>query len=179
MSFLMRSVFCGVLSLSPLVLYAIEITVDSIKPFTSLCVGENSTGFNWIEGKWVRTNFKPEKYLLQKINYEKEMLSPNFNDQPLLCNKPSLQTYSSSGWAFVKACYVFRPFGTPLSMLTDAKQCLETFRNGSLDNINCEGIGLFKPNGLFVKLPSYISMDLRSSTSKDSMALEVGICSAL
>lgn len=179
MSFIIRSVFCGALSVSHLILSAAEVTVDSVKPFTSLCIGENSTGFDWRGGKWMQTNFKPDKYLLKKIDYEKAMLSPNAIDRPILCNKPSFKSYNTSALAFVKACYSFTRFGGPSISWIESKMCLESFRSGSFDEINCEGVGRFKPNGLFVKLPSSTSTSLGSEPEKDSLNLEVGTCSVL
>lgn len=158
-----------------------QISTSTLRTFTSLCIAENSTGYNWRNGKWIQTNFNNEKYLFQKIDYDEKITSPNITDRPLLCNKPDVTSIENNGKnAIVKACYSMREFGAQVNVLLDSQNCYESYKNGELEVIQCSNLGNFKPDGLFVKLPSYISMDLSmNKEKKDSMTLVVGKCSIL
>jgi hypothetical protein len=158
-----------------------EITTASIKPFTSLCIADDSTGYNWRNGKWIQANFNTKRYLLQKLDYEKQINSENVIDRPLSCDKPTATIINASkNNVVVKACYSLRNFGSKLNVLAESQNCYESFKNGELELIQCPGLGNYKPDGLFVKLPSYISMDLSNNKDeKDSISLAIGKCSVL
>lgn len=157
-----------------------QITTSSIKPFTSLCIADNSTGYNWRNGKWIKVNFNPKRYLLQKLDYEKQMISVDIIDMPLSCEKPNANIIDEiKKNVIVKACYSLREFGSKINLLADSQNCYESFKNNELELIQCPGLGNFKPDGLFVKLPTYISMDLSNNNEKDSITLDVGNCSSL
>lgn len=155
-----------------------QVTSMTIKAFTSLCIADSSTGFDWVNGKWIRKNYNSERYILQKIDYENQMKAADTLDRPITCDEPFASVVNSER-AVVKACYSFRNFGSKSTILTQSQNCYESFKGGDLDLIQCPGVGNFKPNGLFVKLPSFISMDLSNKKEKDSIAIEVGTCSTL
>ncbi len=155
-----------------------QVPSMSLKPFTSLCIADSSTGFNWVNGKWIRNDYNPERYILQKIDYENQMKAADTLDRPITCDEPSGSVVSSER-AVVKACYSFRKFGSKSIILSQSQNCYESFKGGDLDLIQCPGIGNFKPNGLFVKLPSFISMDLSNQKEKDSIVIDVGSCAVL
>jgi hypothetical protein len=150
-----------------------QVTTMTIKPFTSLCMVDFSSGFDWGNGKWSPKNFKPERYLFQKIDYENQIKAAAVLDRPLTCDEPSATAVDLEK-TIVKACYSLRNFGSKSMILTQSQTCYESFKNGDLELIQCPGLGNFKPNGLFVKLPSFISMDLSNKKDKDSIAIDVG-----
>jgi len=41
---------------------------NELPTFTSLCVPTASTGFNLVDGKWVKVNFAREQFFLKKVN---------------------------------------------------------------------------------------------------------------
>lgn len=157
-----------------------EVTPQTIKPFKSICISNHETGFNWSNGEWMPAKFKTQKYILEKIDYEKEINASNSTERPFLCSAPKVQKIDE-GSDLVTACYAISEFGGPPRTNLDARDCIEGFRFGNIQMIQCRGIGNFKPNGLFVKLPSQTSMDLSSDRekNKDSISLAVGTCGVL
>lgn len=155
-----------------------QVTTQTIQPFKSLCIGEQASGFNWNNGKWEHTKFIPEKYILQKIDYEEKMLSKNFLERPISCSKPKATNVDKEK-DIVLACYAAIKFGEVASLFFDATDCYESFKDGKIQEIQCKGVGNFKPNGSFVMLPPYNSMDLSADNVKASLALTVGVCGIL
>jgi hypothetical protein len=155
-----------------------QVTTQTIQPFKSLCIGEQASGFDWKNDKWEHTKFKPEKYILQKIDYEERMLSKNYIERPISCSKPKATNVDKEK-DIVLACYAANKFGQVASYLFDAADCFELFKDGKIQEIQCSGVGKFKPNGSFVMLPSNISMDLSTGNEKDSLVLTVGVCGIL
>jgi hypothetical protein len=155
-----------------------QVNTLTLKPFKSLCIADFSTGFDWVNGKWIPKNYKSEKYIFEKVDYENQIKAVDFLDRPLMCEIPSA-TIVNSEKAIVKACYAFRNFGSKSMLASQAQTCYESFKNDQLELIQCPSLGNFKPNGLFVKLPSFISMDLTNKKEKDSIAVDVGSCGML
>ena len=151
-----------------------QVTPQTIQPFKSLCISDEEIGLNWTNDKWITAKFTLDKYILEKLDYEKAMKSTNIIDRPLLCSTPSATTDVT-----VKACYSIKKFGTVFSNVLIAGDCYESFKGESIELIQCPSRGNFKPNGLFVKLPSHISMDLSLKKEKDSIVLAVGTCGVL
>ena len=154
-----------------------EITIETLKPFKSLCIAEQATGFNWKEGGWILQRYIEKKYILQKLDYEREIAAAKFVDRPQLCTKPKVTVYEKHAW--VSACYIFNEWGEAPSLMINAQDCDESYVDDKLVAIKCQNIGRFKPNGLFVKFPSSESLDLSNSITKDSMVLSVGKCGVL
>ena len=154
-----------------------EITTETLKPFKSLCIAEQATGFNWKDGSWTPQKFKGDKYIIQKLDYEREIAASSFVDRPLRCEKPTIT--GSAAYTWVKACYAISEWGEAPFLFSQSRQCTELYVDEKLVSIQCSDIGRFKPNGLFVMLPSSESLDLSNSTSKDSIVLSVGKCGVL
>ncbi len=169
--------FCLVVGAAALPVCA-QVTPQTIQPFKSLCIADQESGFNWSNGKWIPAKFEPGKYILQKIDYEEKMLSKNSTERPMLCSKPSATNVDKEK-DIVRACYAVQKFGGVIHNWFHANDCYESFKDGKIQEIQCSGVGKFKPNGFFVKLPSYISMDLSTGDEKDSMVLSVGICGVI
>ena len=155
-----------------------EINTNSLPPFKSLCIGEQSTGFNWVNGKWKQTNFNSSRYVLEKIDYSSAMKSKNPIEIPISC-KAAVATKVNSELTIVEACYLYYEFGVKPIIMINANMCYESFENGNIKDIDCTGKVKFKPNGLFVALPSNVSMDITNSNYKDSIAITVGTCGQL
>jgi hypothetical protein len=152
-----------------------EVNVNSTPPFTSICVADRATGFNWRAGGWVETRFRPERYTLQKLDFSKLASEQDPRKRPVLCDVPEAHNYPG-GVAVVKACYAVYDFGREPLMLADANNCYESYKDGRLEFIQCPSTGNFKPNGYFAKLPSSTSLSVGSEAEKDSMVLSVGTC---
>ena len=163
-------------ALIPISIWA-EVTTQTVKPFKSLCISDKETGFNWTNGEWGPVNFKSNKYVLQKVDYD-AAASGEPSQRPLFCRPPKVGSESINNMYYVTACYSFSKFGKPSSYI-DMVNCSEIFNGGQLEHITCEGVGKFKPNGLFIKFPSSVSMDLRDTKDKDSMVLAVGTCGVM
>jgi hypothetical protein len=155
-----------------------QVTVQTLKPFKSLCISDQETGFDWKDGKWISKKFIPEKYILSKLDYEKAIASEKFIDRPMACGLPKV-TKIDEKTSYVSACYAIYTFGSSPIIAVDAQDCIESFTNGNIDFVQCSNVGRFNPNGLFVKLPPSTSMDLSNKTSKDSISLAVGTCGVL
>jgi hypothetical protein len=68
----MRNKVCSLILLGSFNLGAIAQPVFGSKAgYSSICIEELSTGFNWQNKRWVQTNFKEETYIVSRIPVEK------------------------------------------------------------------------------------------------------------
>jgi hypothetical protein len=155
-----------------------QVTPQTIQPFKSLCIDEQASGLDWENGKWENTKFKPGKYILEKIDYEKSIISEKFLDRPISCTKP-IATKLDNENSIVTACYVVKKFGKVESNFMAAEDCYESFKNGKIESIYCKGTGKFMPNGQFIKLPASESLDISSTNIKSSIVVSAGTCGLL
>jgi hypothetical protein len=169
--------------------------------FTLLCEIEDSTGFNWSDGNWHRTNFKGgQKYIIKKEADEKSIDDADFNYSDATYE---MCTYSQKGESrfFTSvsrdACYSIKEFGKELNFV-DSNTCRETWsidEQGveTLDTVNCPYHSkemTFKLNGL---IHTYSGGSLEASPEgwivdgvtkipadyKDSMYIGFGRCSTI
>lgn len=134
------------------------------RPFKTLCVSENETGFNWVAGDWVQTNFKPgEKLLIQKI----------------VGSTPHCKADVASGMFGTTGCYQIKVLGSPPSFLDIPEMCDEVSDKNSLTVVHCRKIS-FHPDGRFIRLPWHSDIsDKPKNGLKDSLVLSVGKCSRI
>lgn len=153
-------------------------------PYTTVCISDKEGGFNWEKGDWVHARYKAgTKTIVQKIdpaNYQEK----NPIDQPLSCEGLNPKSYERGtlGGIYREACYVVRDAGANAFLLSDADKCYESYsKDGALEKVECRKMH-FSPNGLFIKLPTYASMNLSKKPNndyKDSLAILVGTCTKL
>jgi hypothetical protein len=155
-----------------------QVTPQTLKPFKSLCIDEKSTGYNWNNSRWDVATFNLSKYTLEKVDYDKGMLSEKVIDRPLSCGRPTATNIDNEK-DIVLACYAVNRFGRPTYNAVHAANCLESFKGGVIQSIYCSGVGSFRPNGLFIKLPTPTALDVSDSIYKDSMVVSVGTCGVL
>jgi hypothetical protein len=153
-----------------------QVTPQTIQPFKSLCIAEETSGLDWENGKWKHTRFKGEKYILEKIDYEKAIISEKILDRPISCSKPNALKIVDD-YFIVTACYALKNFGKVESNVIKAGDCLESLKGGIIQSISCKGVGMFLPNGSFIKLP--LVLDISTNKEKDSLAVSTGTCGVL
>jgi hypothetical protein len=154
-----------------------EIT-DSQTPFSMLCVAEQATGFNWKNDNWVRSNYNPENYIINKLNGRDRRCT---EDERGEFSRPVVRDESGKD-AGSAGCYVLRQMGKKGSSWEPADRCEEnwTDRNGQLvlTAIFCKGLWVdYKAHidGAFILTRTYGV--LMSGEQKDSVTLEIGKCS--
>jgi hypothetical protein len=155
-----------------------QVTPQTIPPFKSLCIAEEASGLDWENGKWKHTRFKPEKYILEKIDYEKTIISEKIIDQPISCSKPNAIKFADEKF-IVTSCYALKIFGRVSMNLLDANDCEELFTAGKIEAITCKGVGIFLPNGPFIRLPPSKSLDISADKEKNSLVVSAGTCGVL
>lgn len=151
---------------------------------TALCVSEQSTGFDWNDRKWVHKKFKGgDKYLAKKISFEKYDTPEKKQSNDLhLCEEPRVRgsTKSEQFFGFVEACYEIKEMGRKSDILSRA-MCDEMWVDGKLKKISCERHTphfYFLPEGAFIVYPWHSDID-QTKNSKDSLSIDVGICSKI
>jgi hypothetical protein len=150
---------------------------SKIQPFTSLCIVEQSTGFNWKVDHWERASFKPDqKTIVRKVDITSNEAKSD-REKQVRCEK-EFQYDEGFGSVLNKACYLVKEYGKkPLPY--DAEMCVEAFQNGVLKEIECDKFK-FVPDGEFIRHSKM--EDISSSPAggtKDSIFIEVGKCSQL
>ena len=46
---------------------------DRLRSLHQICIADQATGFNWENGRWVRTQFKEETYVVSKVEPPKDL----------------------------------------------------------------------------------------------------------
>lgn len=149
---------------------------DKIEGLKAICVREQSTGFNWENGRWVRTNFKPgNQFLIQRLNLEAYASKPTL-EQPALCQIEPVRQIGTT--KISKGCYQINDVGEP-PVIFLSEMCDEIVEGKQIVSIQCRKI-TFNPDGGFIELPWHadISTSPRNNR-KDSLVLSVGKCSRL
>ena len=149
--------------------------------YSSICVEEQSTGFNWQNKRWVQANFKEETYIVSRIPLEKyqSFLEARANNLHL-CSDKSKENSEFEKTTFINECYSVTRIGQKPA-ITDSRMCTEIWESKRLVTIQCSDHSSkfhFQPTGNFIKQPWH--SDLRSDEqSKDSLALSVGKCTSI
>jgi hypothetical protein len=153
-------------------------------PFSTLCIQEDATGYNWQNKKWIQTNFKPtNKYIIKKIEIEKYSGKDRSKSQLITCKNPSVIDVTQEGkkfTGFVDTCYEIKRMGEKASLF-DNQMCSEYWQDGRLEKISCRDHSspfYFEPDGSFIQFPWHTSLG-KTDNEKDSLALSVGSCSQI
>ena len=156
-----------------------EIT-DRNKSFTLLCIEDAAVGFNWVKGKWEKTNFTQSKYLVKKLSLDKCDATKEMKELPIMYDWNKDSKINSR-----KGCYNIRNHGSEFTKW-NTKSCYEEwYKKGDkfyLDTVNCDRIGM-QPNGKFIKSQLPLSVNNihnnPSNGNKDSIFVSHGKCSEL
>jgi hypothetical protein len=132
------------------------------RPFKTLCVSEKETGFNWVSGDWVQTNFKAgEKLLIQKMT----------------ASDPRCMADKSKGMFGTSGCYQIEGSGFLPQLILE--NCDEISEKNTLKVVHCRKIS-FHPDGRFIQFPWHADISNNPpSGAKDSLVLSVGKCSRI
>ena len=152
--------------------------IDFVTKFTSLCIEDSASGFNWDGRRWINApSFKADgRYLAEKVDLQKinSDTSLTIIEKPTGCFAPKMSV-ATNEFYMVEACYLIRKVGRRAYSF-DYEMCREYIMDKKLTNISCSKI-TFLPNGQFIHLPSLL--DISERTEKDSLVLSVGMCSTI
>ena len=176
----MKSRICRSLSITTVILSSLPlshaIAQTNFAPFKAVCISEESIGYSWRDGRWVRATYPAgERFLVQKLDVDAYRTKPLL-EQPILCFKGLTDT--SKSIYEDRGCYLVKDFGSAKTTI-HGEVCAEYFDGKKPIKIVCKSM-TFLPDGSFVSSPEYadISQD-PSGGRKDSLALSVGRCSRL
>ena len=156
-----------------------EIT-ESQKPFSMICVADKATGFNWKNDDWIYATFKPETYIIRKLDGRNESCSIVEQERgeftrPIVMSEPK--------WGSAKRCYLRSAMGRK-DPLPIADRCEELWgdSNGKLvlQTIFCQGTSSkynVQIDGAFVLTTTYGA--LMKDQPRDSVILELEKCSVI
>jgi len=158
--------------------------------YSSLCIAEDSTGFNWKNNNWKQTNFIPAKYIVNRVDPAtvKVWQCPESKDRGDDYYSPSSQSLNTFG------CYSIKRFGEDdFDRRFDCSERWSTYEKQNdetnpkvkkLESVACNEASVFtrqfafKPNGWFHTSLFHFMLQ-RESTYKDSLSVSVGKCSTL
>ncbi len=155
--------------------------------FTSMCITEKSTGFNWKQGRWEYTRFKETKYIIEKLQPEEFKTGasiPKSGDCKSELEKKDARFFDD--WGYSYGCYNLREFGDPFYSHR-SHVCSERWKgkapNRALESVDCVGSPepiTFAPNGWFHRASIHGYIENRPKDDyKDSLAVEVGKCAVI
>lgn len=189
----MRKIWVCASAITKLSLVALPLPVIAQIPQATamnvICAEEQASGFNWAKGRWLPVQYKSsDKIHIRRLTpSEVKKDVPNSFDRPIPCLGADLETvfdvsrFGENGRYARKACYSIKDFGKEALLSMSAELCTEEFNNGALEKIECKSMH-FSPNGLFIRLPWYVAMDINplpKNDYKDSLVIATGKCSAL
>ncbi len=161
-------------------------SIDRLPPMTSLCISEESTGFNWRGNRWNQANFaKGDKYIVNKLPSSKyDSAKARAESKLFFCEDPSVTDLSKpgenfSGW--IGACYQIKEMGKESYPTLESRRCTELWEQGRLKKISCEKHipqFFFNPDGSFIRYPWHSDIE-KTAEKKDSLVVEVGSCSKI
>lgn len=146
---------------------------------TSICKINDSHGYDWADGRWVRTNFSKPTIIIKKTEHRTLEGERHSN----LCQMMAMSEEDllfDDGFAFLSRCYQVSEMGAETTWI---EECYERYDSGELSFVACDDDQFrFVPDGLFVERPSIASMDVRQNTIndyKDSMVISHGVCAKM
>lgn len=150
-----------------------------------LCVTDASTGFNWVSGRWVQTNFFNKQYVVSKVPPESSFGASrcgasiaNRQTEPIFAEDVTL--------AYAWGCYDIPEVGDEPGIAI-AEPCQEQWQRSidgsvTLSALWCTESGFsrfqLRTNGPFVLTRTYAAF-AANNESRDSLVLQVGRCSLL
>ena len=130
------------------------------------CKIEESIGFDWESGKYVRRDFKPKSYLFEKVEHQK-VLKGGSN---MLCSAKVIRRKDAvyDSFASLHRCYLIKLEGVDVNSV---EYCEEVYgKNKKLLKVQCENQRyVFHPEQLILVSPGRFSKDpSKFKKSKDS-----------
>lgn len=154
-------------------------TVPYLKDtYSIICNGEQSTGFNWKDGDWVKANFKPSQYVISK-NSDNKCLEPLGNSQNTV--------FETSKFHSRSVCLNVRGFGEKYSAYL-SEVCDEYYSQSKNEDweitISCRrgihGDIKLSPDGRFHASSLHSNLgDKPKGDYKDSLSVDVGRCAVV
>jgi len=149
--------------------------ITDLKPFSLLCAEEESTGFNWENHRWVRTNFKPDTYILSRLQPES---LPCFS-----LPEPSQSIKRQGDHGYSKSCYVLKRVGEEKGF---GEVCGEYWieKDGELvlRSISCDETAHYKAHidGPFAIARTFGAFyEDKETGERDSVIVSIGKCSLI
>ena len=153
-----------------------------LAPFTSLCVEDAATGFDWRNGEWKAGRYHPKlKYMVQKIPESQYRNPPQSPNVPHVLCEPRVGA-DLNGYKISFGCYNIRESGEKL-FPPNSVMCSEQWIKGELRTISCKEAQrpfFFVPDGNFIAYPWHADISIKPENNyKDSLAISVGRCSTV
>ncbi|GGX47315.1 hypothetical protein GCM10010946_27230 [Undibacterium squillarum] len=154
-----------------------DSTTASIPIFSSLCVEEQATGFNWISNSWKPANFKAsDKLIVRKVDMQAELRLSASQQQQRCKSEQRFDTGQND--LYISACYLILKLGSVAHQYS-GEMCAEYFKNGILQEIDC-GNMKFLPDGPYVKQSKFADISPTPRNGyKDSLVVAVGSCARI
>lgn len=177
---MIKSRTCSSIFVATVILWLLPLSFaiaqTNIAPFKAVCISEDSIGYNWRDGRWVRVTYAAgERFVVQKLDAELYKTKPLL-EQPILCFKDS--TGTSKSIYEDRGCYLVKDIGSAKTTI-HGEVCTEYFDGSKPIKIVCKSM-TFLPDGSFVASPEYADISpTPPGGRKDSLALSVGRCSRL
>jgi len=145
--------------------------------FTSLCIEDKSTGFNWRNGDWHQTNFMPNKYIVKKVKIDPTPGSDTFQCYEDMKGKKNLSFDGKKIYDY--GCFNIRDYGDKFTAFYN-QLCAQSYDDDeNIKGVDCHMMN-FQPNGAFIKSRFQSSLTSHPKNDyKDSLILSVGKCSVL
>jgi len=158
---------------------------ERLPNFKQLCITDGSTGFNWVNGGWKRTNFKTYKIVISKITPPRNPEEARNSKEKYgfmvyyECRKQMNENETGDGeFRKFNACLKVQRLGEEHP---DIKGCSEFHSKfNEMKNwktqITCEGLN-FTPNGHFHKANIHDQLEAKPKNDyKDTLSISVGKC---
>ena len=160
--------------------------------FTSLCIGEKTTGFNWVDNSWKSVNFNPEtqKYIAKKVDPAELTDSQcHFSRNSDMYDRYFTLSSNNQPKLSTNGCYSIYRFGGPeLHFRFECNEIWSTYarqdeetnpKKRKLESVMCwDNQFFFSPNGLFHSATLHGNVEAYIDY-KDSLYLTTGKCSTL
>src|SRR5262249_10341915 len=138
---------------------------------------DKATGFLWRNNGWVPTQFKPEKYLVEKIDIGADLMRSGFCRSEI----QGKQRIDGKDVIIDHGCYSVREMGSKSSPV-NSHICIEQWNRKSgklsLESVDCPDFR-FAPDGYFHAVEWQSATLDAKADYKDSMQITVGKCSVL
>jgi|TARA_B110000967_G_C18467867_1_gene355913 hypothetical protein len=158
-----------------------DITSEN-EHLTLLCQADKITGFQWRDGEWQFTKYKPVTTIIKKHDDEKSAEDDDWVEEDAVNIECA---FRQSGR--INGCYSIKPLGAEVGRM-DYVSCTEWWGsddsgNSKVEEVYCnptmlEGKWQFQINGEFVATKGPYGLSARDGI-KDDVYIQVGKCSLL
>ena len=152
--------------------------------FTLLCQADKMTGFQWRDGEWQFTRYKPVMTIIKKHNDEKSAEDDGWVRKDAVNEMCAYRQSKGSK----NTCYSIKPIGEEAGRI-DYVPCTESWGTDNsgvnkLKEVYCkssllEGKWEFQINGEFVAIKEPYGLSESDDGIRDDVYIQVGKCSLL